>query len=204
MGRVAHLLGACLIGLTCCNGTSRGRLPGAAPARVVEDQAAPEQPAATSVQTKIVECAFDRIGIREDPKKNNAGKEVERMLAQVGFGPGYNWCAAEQYDIMVCADVDMPPPAKQYAWTPSWFIDKKVVWTQGNRSMQEVKVGDHVGIYFPSKKRIAHIGVIIRIEGRWLITQEGNTNAAGSRDGGGVEVHRRRIDTIYRIARWWE
>lgn len=125
------------------------------------------------------------------------------MLARVGFGKGANWCGATQYEIMCNAGVDMPGDPKRYAWTPSWFPGSRTVWKQGNRSMDGIEVGMQAGYYFPKLGRIAHIGVIVAIEGRWVITVEGNTNALGSRDGGGIELRRRRIDTIWVISRWY-
>lgn len=155
------------------------------------------------VQARIVEQALDLVGVRESPRCNNCGIEVERMLAQVGFPKGYNWCGAAQYHIMCEAGVDLPPPVKKYAWVPSWFPAAKVAWRQGNRSMEGIEAGMQVGLYYPSLRRVAHIGVIVGIEGRWVITVEGNTGALGGRDGGGVEVHRRRIDTIWVISKWY-
>ena len=62
--------------------------------------------------------------------------------------------------------------------------------------------GDVFGIYFPEKKRIAHVGFIDHWDGTWLISVEGNTNASGSNEGDGVYRKRRLVKSIYRVARY--
>ena len=62
--------------------------------------------------------------------------------------------------------------------------------------------GDVFGIWFPDKQRIAHAGFVDRWSESWLITVEGNTNEAGSRDGDGVWRKRRIVGTVNRVADW--
>lgn len=62
--------------------------------------------------------------------------------------------------------------------------------------------GDIFGLYFPEKKRIAHVGFIDFWDGNWLITVEGNTNDSGSREGHGVYKKRRMVKSIYKVARY--
>ena len=61
---------------------------------------------------------------------------------------------------------------------------------------------DVFGIYFPDKKRIAHVGFIDQWLGDWLITVEGNTNDPGAREGDGVYRKRRAVKSIYQVARY--
>ena len=61
---------------------------------------------------------------------------------------------------------------------------------------------DIFGIYFPDKKRIAHVGFIDQWLGDWLITVEGNTNDPGAREGDGVYRKRRAVKSIYQVARY--
>lgn len=52
--------------------------------------------------------------------------------------------------------------------------------------------GDVFFLWFPSKNRYAHTGFVDKVDGDWIITCEGNSNAAGSRTGGSVCSNRRR------------
>ncbi|MES3016403.1 MAG: hypothetical protein V4721_01435 [Bacteroidota bacterium] len=61
---------------------------------------------------------------------------------------------------------------------------------------------DIFGLYFPEKKRIAHVGFVDEWKEPWVVTVEGNTNAAGSRDGDGVYRKRRLVRTMYQVARY--
>lgn len=62
--------------------------------------------------------------------------------------------------------------------------------------------GDVFGIYFNNVKRIAHAGFVDEWGDKYVITVEGNTNEAGSREGDGVYRKRRPISSIYQVARW--
>ena len=62
--------------------------------------------------------------------------------------------------------------------------------------------GDVFGLYFPEKRRIAHVGFIDQWDGTWMISVEGNTNVSGSREGDGVYRKRRLVRTVYKVARY--
>lgn len=62
--------------------------------------------------------------------------------------------------------------------------------------------GDIFGLYFPEKRRIAHVGFIDQWDGIWMISVEGNTNVSGSREGDGVYRKRRLVKTVYKVARY--
>ena len=61
---------------------------------------------------------------------------------------------------------------------------------------------DIFGLYFPEKRRIAHVGFIDEWKDPWVITVEGNTNVLGSREGDGVYRKRRLVASIYKVARY--
>ena len=61
--------------------------------------------------------------------------------------------------------------------------------------------GDIFGLYFPEKKRIAHVGFVDQWDGTWMVTVEGNTNNSGNREGDGVYRKRRLVRSIYKVAR---
>ena len=62
--------------------------------------------------------------------------------------------------------------------------------------------GDVFGLYFPEKRRIAHVGFIDQWDGTWMISVEGNTNVSGSCEGDGVYRKRRLVRTVYKVARY--
>ncbi len=68
---------------------------------------------------------------------------------------------------------------------PTWDRQRKGV---------PLKPADVFGIWFHSMGRVAHVGLVERNEGEWLVTLEGNTNGGGLRDGDGV-YRRRRLAT---------
>lgn len=62
--------------------------------------------------------------------------------------------------------------------------------------------GDVFGLYFPEKKRIAHVGFVDQWDGTWMISVEGNTNNSGSREGDGVYRKRRLVRGVYCVVRY--
>jgi hypothetical protein len=160
---------------------------------------------ATSAQTPgqlVADRASDFLGVREIGG-NNRGPAVEAILAAADQKPGQPWCGALSLVVHKAAGIRMPGNPARYAWSPTWFHSSKVVWRRGDLIEGVVKVGDQIGLYYPKLGRIGHVGTIFAIEGRWLVTIEGNSNGMGSREGSGVHKQRRRIDSIYVISRWW-
>jgi hypothetical protein len=130
-----------------------------------------------------------QIGVREATGHND-GTDVEKYLASVKLGPGYAWCAAfVNWTLKECGY-----KTPNSGWSPHWFPTARLV--------TEPKPGDVFGIYFPDKKRIAHVGFIDDWSSRSVKTVEGNTNGAGSREGNGVYRKVRLKSQIYKVSRW--
>jgi len=141
---------------------------------------------------------LSQVGVREQTGRND-GREVELFLAHVGLKKGNSWCAAFVSSCLSNAGIANP----KSGWAPAYFPMKRVVWRRGNRAgTSGIQSGDVFGIYFQSKRRIAHVGFIDRLDGKRAVTVEGNTNEAGSREGDGVYVKRRLLNQIYTISRW--
>ena len=84
-----------------------------------------------------------------------------------------------------------------HAWTPSglaWFKERGQVVSSPQR-------GDIVYFYYPSKGRVAHVGIVERVDGNYIVTIEGNTNTSGSSQGNGVYRLRRLINSNMRFCR---
>jgi len=153
----------------------------------------------TLTRQQCVEATYiQEIGVREATGRND-GERVEAYLRAVGFGKGHAWCAAfVSWTFQQCG-----VKAVKSAWSPAWFPSGKVIWSRGNKQQSvSPAAGDVFGIYFPSRKRIAHVGFVHRWGKKYLETVEGNTNEAGSREGDGVYKKRRLISQIYKVSRW--
>ena len=142
-----------------------------------------------SERSRLVAIAQKEIGVREK-SGNNDGERVEAYLAVTGLGKGYAWCAA--YVSWIYRQAGFTNPHS--AWSPNLF--------PASRITKEGLPANVLGIYFPELHRIAHVGLIVKEDGDWIISCEGNTNISGSRNGDGVYLKRRHRRTIYRIADW--
>ena len=57
-----------------------------------------------------------------------------------------------------------------------------------------------IGLYYPHLGRLGHIGIVTGFDGKNIYTIEGNTNAAGSREGQGVYRKIRPLKTVAAMA----
>jgi len=145
---------------------------------------------------RLIEVARETIGWREEP--GNSGPVVDKILASVGLeGTGAPWCAAWVVYVGDEAFGKKNNPFPRSAWSPDFVKDPK--WDRGRG--QTPDRADAFGIYFQSLKRVAHTGIIEKVDGKWAVTIEGNTNDNGSREGDGVYRKRRPLCTI--LARSW-
>jgi len=120
-------------------------------------------------------------------------------LASANLKRGQPWCAAFLTWTFRAAGIK----AMVSGYSPNWFPAKKVIYTRGSSRNSSPGTADVFGIYFPTKKRIAHVGFIDEWKsGSIAITVEGNTNEAGSREGDGVYKKRRLKSQIYKVSRW--
>lgn len=137
------------------------------------------------------------LGVRETGF--NKGKRVEEYLKAANLKPGNAWCAA--FITWTFRQCNIKAVISGYS--PNWFQSNVVYKRDDNINRHySQRTGDVFGLYFESKKRIAHVGFIDKQDGNYYITVEGNTNEAGSREGDGVYRKRRHIKTIYAISRW--
>ena len=74
--------------------------------------------------------------------------------------------------------------------------------TTNNEQRTTPSTGDVFGLYFPEKRRIAHVGFIDEWKDPWVITVEGNTNVLGSKEGDGVYRKWRLVRSVYKVARY--
>ena len=151
----------------------------------------------TLKQNEVRKTYTAELGVRETGF--NKGKRVEEYLKAAKLPPGNAWCAAFPTWVFIQCNIK----AVVSGYSPNWFQSNVVYKRDDNINRNySVAAGDVFGLYFESKKRIAHVGFIDKQDGNYYITVEGNTNEAGSREGDGVYRKRRHIKTIYAISRW--
>lgn len=165
-----------------------------------------KEPSDRNKRAMVLRIYIRELGVREKSGRND-GKRVEEYLKAVGLRKGEPWCAA-----FICWVFDQAGITNPHTgWAASLFPKDKVIWRRSRmlKSGRELEkenhlpqTGDVFGIWFPDKKRIAHAGFVDSWSGSWLITVEGNTNKAGSRDGDGVYRKRRLVQSVYQVAGW--
>jgi len=148
---------------------------------------------------RVSEVYTAELGVREATGRND-GVRVEMYLASVGHKKGAPWCAAFVSWVYQQAGVK----AVKSAWSPSWFPVNNTIYTRGKEGNKTPDRADVFGLWFQNLKRIAHVGFIHEWQPNTsvVITVEGNTNDAGSREGDGVYKKRRLKSQIYKVSRW--
>jgi hypothetical protein len=159
--------------------------------------------AGLGARDRICAAALSLIGTTEATGKND-GAAVDRILASVGLkGSGAPWCAAANryvYDLAGLRGI-----APRSAWSPDWV--QAPTWTL-KRGGRTPLPGDAWGIFFPSRGRIAHTGLVRAWGAQSLTTFEGNTSpeaipgSAADRDGQGFWSKRRLTRQIYSVRDW--
>lgn len=145
---------------------------------------------------KLVRAAENYLHVREKTGHND-GKYVAKILRNVGLSEGNAWCAA----LMAQCFDDAGIPNPHSAYCPDWFktdiVYKKTVKVIKPFTSQ---LGQTVGFYIESKRRVGHIGMITGETKLSYTTIEGNTNNAGSDEGDGCYRKIRNKRTIYIIS----
>ncbi len=142
--------------------------------------------------------AHIQVGVREATGKND-GFEVEKYLASCNLDKGYSWCACFVNAGLKHCNISPLPDCP--AWSPCWHKSEQIVWTQGD-NIDRLKKGMVFGLFYRSKGRIAHTGLVLYVDDESIITIEGNTNVAGGRDGSGVHIRKRSPKELHIVSDW--
>jgi cell wall-associated NlpC family hydrolase len=132
----------------------------------------------------LIATAESQLHVRELTGKND-GPEVVKYLKVTGLGEGYPWCAA--FVSWVFAETGGTAPRS--ARVVDWFKANIVYKREWRKATILPEKGMVIGLYYTNLGRYGHIGIVAEnLPGqlRNVITIEGNTNAAGSREGQGV------------------
>ena len=147
---------------------------------------------------KLVSLARNEIGV-EEVDGSNCGVRVDAYKSATNLPPheAWPWCAAFVcWLVREAVRTDGPytfaRPTTAGAWDFENWSKKQDNSTHTLRNPgNDIKAGDIVIFKF------SHIGICVRgAEAGRIRTVEGNTDAAGSREGGGVFEKSRSLDSI--------
>lgn len=142
-----------------------------------------------ALRQRIVDIAVNEIGVRE-VTGNNDGQRVEEYLAYTGLGKGYAWCAAFVSWCYGQAGLSVP----RNTWSPALFPMSRRYTGQQVRA-GGVRPADLFGIYSLGLSRINHVGIVRKLEDKYILTVEGNVEDQ-------VLSKRRALATIYTFSNW--
>lgn len=162
-----------------------------------------------SISSEIVRIAKAEVGNAE-VNGTNTGPEIDKYFKADDYDPngskpgddGYAWCASFVCWVIREALVSVGAKAKTSGFerpkTPSawgmeaWSLAQDATtWTR-KPHRNDIQAGDIVVF------RFSHVGFAISAPDNdgWVTTVEGNTDAAGSREGGGVFIKKRHVSKI--------
>lgn len=157
-------------------------------------------PKPSSMAESVAALAEKEVGVRESPMNSNKGKRVQQYQSATWLeGTGWAWCAA--FICWLCKEAGMTAgrPRTAGAWDFERWAKKKNTPATLYKPSSKVKIrrGDIVVFY------ASHIGLAVSNEsGGYVKTIEGNTDASGSREGGGVyrkTRSKRKIRSVIRL-----
>ena len=152
-----------------------------------------------SIPDKMVQLAREEIGVSE-VDGSNCGPRVDEYKAATWLDAdkGWPWCAA-----FICwlvreaiegEDVKFKRPRTAGAWDfENWAKQQSANGVELRKPTNEdIKAGDIVVFTF------SHIGLAVKDadSSGYVVTIEGNTNGAGSREGGSVLEKKRHVSKI--------
>jgi hypothetical protein len=115
-----------------------------------------------------------QVGTQEKPR----GSNLQPYAALAGHPNGYAWCASFQVAGAKATELRLPDGAS----TASCALNE-AAYKQAGRLSTTPRVGSVFFVYFPSLSRVAHTGVVWKVDGDRVHTIEGNSNDVGAREG---------------------
>jgi len=147
---------------------------------------------------EILRVAVSQIGTQEATGRNDG--EVVKYLKSVGLNKGDPYCAAFVYWVGREA-LGKQNPYPQSGWSPD-MVEGGVLVSKG----LPIKPASTFGIYFQSKGRVAHTGLIESAGESSVVTIEANTSPSSSsgdqRNGDGVWRKKRLRASLYKTKDW--
>lgn len=134
---------------------------------------------------------------------NNRSPLIDGMNRLTGVPLGSPYCAS--FNAWCYNQANVAPNWPRSAWSPDWV--KNATWTKANGGIAP-RAADAFGIWFASKGRVAHTGLIESWGEASAVTIEANTSpsaefgAAADRDGDGIWRKRRLRSQIHSVRDW--
>jgi hypothetical protein len=154
---------------------------------------------AENPREKVLSSVVSQLGVRET--SYNSGPMINKYLKVVGAPPKSPWCGAFVGANLTWQGIKNP----NSAWSPDYAQPKDIIWKPKGFKNTSPLACDVVTYYFPSLKRVGHVGFFEKIDkSGYYITIEGNTNEAGGREGDGVYRKKRHAYQIHAITRYIE
>ena len=158
----------------------------------------------SNLTNTIVTNAIAEIGVRESPKNSNRGERVDQYKAATNLNPkqAWAWCAAFVCFIvrnaMASCAIKQTATFKRPTTAGAWdFIrwskeQDSTTSTLMSPKAKDIQAGDIIVFKF------SHIGIATSVSDSSgnFHTCEGNTDANGSREGGGVYGKIRNISVV--------
>lgn len=148
-----------------------------------------------STRDCVLTKANDELGTIETSE--NSGPKIDIYIAEGGFKTPVPWCGLYLRYIFSHCNANYPLyPARAASWTMENTYKNKY----------DAQSGDVFTIYYSSKGRVGHTGIIETTDADYVYTIEGNTNSnildGGDYNGDRVMKKLRPWTTIYRTANW--
>jgi hypothetical protein len=163
-------------------------------------------PAKPKLAVRTLEIAISKVGVREIGG-DNRGPDVEMFQRAAKIAPGQPWCMAF---INWCAEQaakELGVVSPLEALSLQGFVQAHVDYFKPRGKVldksADARPGDLAVFWYASLKRYGHVGIVERVEpGVRIFTVEGNTNAAGGREGNAVARKERPTGSNVKYIRW--
>lgn len=142
---------------------------------------------------ELISIAKSQIGVKENPPNSNSVKYNLWMYGRNVSGPEYPWCAAF---VSWCFrnDQSLCPKTASCLNMLQWFETRGQI-------VKTPQPGDIVFFHYSTNtRRTNHVGIVVGVDGKIIITVEGNTSVS-SNDNGGCVMERRRNKNIVAYVR---
>ena len=142
---------------------------------------------------RVLVVAADEDGVKEDPTTQNRGPRVDEYIRAVGLNPegdppyGYPWCMCFVYWCFEQAAMAMGqsnPCTRTAAVVRHWMTTKGKKLLAADVAKDRSLVAP--GMVFCKSSLESHTGIVCQVTEAGILTIEGNTNEAGSREGNAV------------------
>lgn len=128
----------------------------------------------------------------------NRSVEIDSFNTAVNVKKGSPWCASFVSYVFNNQNIINP----NSAWSPNFALKPDRIWDKNIKN--KIKPGDVVTFYYTNLGRVGHVGIIYKIDDKYIYTIEGNTNSGGSREGDGVYKKKRELRKVYAITRYYK